>query len=103
MKINIKDLLDIIHVLENRMKEVYPGGVIDIPDDDYYWSIADDKKYNPAEIPIDFDLGQVSFDWDELIKLKEEADKAGRFPISYHLGCIAEIFNVIKKNGSGVW
>ena len=103
MKINIKELIEVIHVLEKRMKEVYPNGVIEIPDDDYYWSITDDTKYDPAETPGNLDLGQVSFDWDELLKLKDEVENTGRVPISYHLGCIAEILNVIKKNGSGVW
>lgn len=103
MKINISELTQIIRILEERMKEVYPDGVIEVKEDDYYWSVPDDKKYNPSESPDDLSLGQVSFDWDDLQKLRTEAESEGQVAISYHLGCLAEVLNVIKKNGSGTW
>ena len=102
MRINLEELFNIIHILEERMKEVYSED-IEIVDEDYYWYIIDSKKYDPTKLPAEFELGQVSFDWDELLKLKKETKDKGRVPISYHLGCLAEIFNVIKKNGIGSW
>ena len=98
MKIKLDDLFEIIQILEHRMREVY-GNEVEIPKDDYYWAMSDEDKYNPYEEPKELTLGQVSFDWDVLMEVKATEKSEDIVLISYHLGCLAEILNVVKKNG----
>ena len=62
--------------------------------EDYYWNIPRNQKYNPYEEPSNLDLGQLSDNWHELQEILE----LEREPIVYHLVWLSEIFRAIGEN-----
>ena len=98
MKIETTDLIDVIDGLKANLLEAFPEG-INVEDEDFYWQINADELYDPTKEPEVNELGQLSDDWDELLKLKKE----GRIPISYDLTRLAVILQIVRKKSIGVW
>ena len=64
---------------------------IPVDKEDYYWMVNLDEKYNPLEDPKELGLGQVSDDWEELLRLLDRDEE----PISYDLYRLAEILSLV--------
>ena len=92
MKINVEDLRSVSNILLDHIKE---NGyeVIEIQED-YYWNIPKQEKYNNFEDPSNLDIGQLSDDWNELQKLLSSQ----KDPLAYHLVWLAAILRVIGEN-----
>lgn len=79
MDIYLDDLPKICELLIQNIKE---KGIDSIKlDADYYWNIPRDQLYNPYQRPVEFDLGQLSEDWNELSKILQSKNE----PLAYHL------------------
>lgn len=98
MKIETADLLRVIDILKSNIVDAFPGGV-EVDAEDFYWEIAEDDLYDPAESPGDLTLGQLSDDWMELLRLKDKKN----IPISYDLRRLAVILQIIRKKSIGIW
>ncbi len=61
--------------------------------DDYYWWITKDECYIPEKEPQHLTLGQLSFDWDELQRLRQDSDD----PIGYHLVWLSTILRAVGE------
>ena len=66
--------------------------------EDFYWQISEDELYDPTQEPRVEELGQLSDDWSELLRLKREEE----IPISYDLNRLATILKIIKKKRVGI-
>lgn len=100
MKIEIDDLLHVINIISENIRENFPDG-IEIENEDYYWEIDDNDLYNPylEENDLDISMGQISFDWESLLRLKDK----NSIPISYDVKRLSVMFRIINKKGYGVW
>lgn len=88
----IKDLELVLSLLILKIKEDNSSEV-EI-DADLYWDIQLDDIYNPYVIPKDMTLGQLSDDWQELLRLLDQ-DLA---PINHDLKRIASILRALSHN-----
>lgn len=98
MIIKTHDLLDIMNILTEKIKENFKEEII-VDDYDFYWEIPHDDVYSYSQEPNKLTLGQLSDDWMELLRLKEKNDH----PISYDLLRLAAILELIKRKSSGKW
>ena len=98
MKIKTTDLLDVIDILRADILEAFPDEIY-IDAEDFYWQISEDELYDPTQEPRVEELGQLSDDWSELLRLKREEE----IPISYDLNRLATILKIIKKKSVGIW
>lgn len=98
MKIEISDLLNVINILKHNIVDSFPDG-ISIDSEDFYWEISEDDLYDPAKKPDDLTIGQLSDDWAELLRLKDQEN----IPISYDLKRLAVILQIIRRKSIGVW
>lgn len=76
-------------ILKNLKKE--HGDSIKI-DNDYYWDINREEKYNPSETPKNLNMGQISFDIENI-----ESGLEDKFFIKNHVAWFANILLVIEK------
>jgi hypothetical protein len=91
MKINLSELeKTIVHILETIKKQ--NGELITI-EKDYYWNIPTVEKYNTYARPQKIDMGQVSFDIEDLNKIQKNADEI--IP-NFHLKKISAILEAIS-------
>lgn len=70
--------------------------VVEIPVD-YYWFIPAPEVYDPYIEPTELTLGQLSFDWTELLAVLE-----GDRPIlGYHLVWLASLLRAVGEQVKG--
>lgn len=70
MSINLDELNRILDKLFAHLKK---NGVNDIElTKDFYWYISENQVYNPYNKPTELTLGQLTDNWNELIKTLEE-------------------------------
>lgn len=95
--IKIDDLENLFDIIINKLRQEY-GDTISL-DNDYYWTIDEEEKYNPYVEPKEKLLGQISFDIEDLERLKNKSN----ILLSYGLIKIAEILKIIRKESIGQW
>lgn len=83
-------LLEIDHLEEMGYEE------IEILDD-YYWNIPQDVRYDPCQKPQNLDLGQLTDDWQELLKVY----RGNREPLAFDLVWISTILRAIGERTLG--
>ena len=98
MKIETSDLLKIIDVLKENLLEKFPAD-IDVDLEDFYWELPEDGLYDPTVEPKELTLGQLSEDWAELLRLKNE----GNIPVSYDLRRLSVILQIVRAKSVGTW
>jgi hypothetical protein len=67
MKIETGELRQVFDALMDHLDRTGQES-IDLPWD-FYWEIARESRYNPYSEPKAISLGQLSDDWDELLKV----------------------------------
>jgi len=90
MKINIEELEKLTLLLLSRLRE--SSGVIIELNNDFYWDIPTDELYNPYEEPKNITLGQLSDDFNEVIRLSKSNDV-----IPYGVKRLSSIFRAISS------
>lgn len=90
MNIHVKDLLQVMNVLQNALKRF---DSINLGEKDYYWDVAPSDLYNIDNKPTDFYLQQLSFDWDNLLRLK----KKNASPVSNDLKLLGAILRAVEE------
>ena len=91
MNIRIRDLLQVMNILQSALKRF---DSIDLGDKDYYWDIFEEELYNPYQEPTELSLGQLSFDWEGLLRLK----KKDASPVSHDLKLLGAILRAIEDS-----
>lgn len=61
MRVTTDELRRAAHALLNHLEES-GHSVVEI-DDDYYWSVAPEQRYDAYKQPDDLSIGQLSDDW----------------------------------------
>jgi len=97
MKIDLKEMLEIIDVIKNEIVETMPNE-IEI-EDDYFWIINENDIFDYNTDPLVNEMGQISDEWMQLRRLLEP----GSVPISNDLARLSSIFMFIRKNSAGIW
>lgn len=69
MKIQAVELERVIKKIFNQLKDLNISEIN--VDEDFYWNIDKEERYNPYQKPARLDLGQVEGDWNELKKINE--------------------------------
>lgn len=67
MEVSTKDLRRVTQALLQHLEET--GQTTFEIDDDYYWEIPAEKRYQPYEKPTELQLGQLSDDWTEVTRM----------------------------------
>ena len=68
MEIKLTDLNTTINELNKReIKSIHI-------ENEYYWNIPSEDLYNPYKNPANLNLGQLSDDWNDLLKVASGAD-----------------------------
>ncbi len=91
MNIRTKDLLQVMNILQNALKRF---DSINLGDRDYYWDVAPNDLYNVDNKPTNFYLQQLSFDWEDLLRLK----KKDASPVSHDLKLLGAILRAIEDS-----
>jgi hypothetical protein len=88
----LRDLCDLLiqHIIDNGDKSVNLKV-------DYYWHIPTSQMYDPYKKPTELNLGQLSFDWNQLIKIYQSQKE----PIGYNLVWLAAILRAVGENITG--
>lgn len=95
MKIYIAELEKIVGLLFEHIKADEHEWV-EITDD-FYWDIPGEKRYDPYNEPQDYNLGQLTDNWNELSNILH-----GRIePINYALVWLAAILRKIGEDLPG--
>ena len=91
MKVTISELRSIS---ENLFVHLEKMGLdtIDI-ENDFYWVISEEKRYNAYNEPKEFTLGQLTDDWSELKQILQGENE----PIAYALAWLSSILRVIGE------
>lgn len=71
MKIKISELIKTTEILIEHLNE-FSSKEVEISDD-YYWFVPKAERYNVYKKPEDLTVGQLSFDWEELSKIRKGA------------------------------
>ena len=99
MNISTTDLINIIDILKDKIISEF-GSEIVIDKEDFYWELLTDDIYDPYNEPSgELVLGQLSDDWEELLRLKNKK----QCPLSYDLVRLSVILNIIRKRSIGKW
>ena len=69
MRVKLETLEKVVHVIFEHMRDLEVEEVE--LDNDYYWNIPFEKKYDRYDSPTDLDLGQLSEDWQDIINVVE--------------------------------
>ena len=69
MRVKLETLEKVAHLIFEHMRDLEVEEV-EI-DNDYYWNIPFEQKYDRYEPPTDLDLGQLSEDWRDIINVAE--------------------------------
>jgi hypothetical protein len=91
MNIRIKDLLQVMNILQNAVKRF---DSINLGDKDYYWDLFEEELYNPYQKPTELSLGQLSFDWENLLRLKRKDET----PVSNDLKLLGAILRATEDS-----
>lgn len=59
--------------------------------DDFYWSIDSDEKYNPYKKPEDITLGQLYDDWEEIQKIASGTSDPNIYSIVWYASLLKYI------------
>jgi hypothetical protein len=63
-------------------------------ENDFYWDISEEQRYYVYDQPTDFVMGQLSDDWEELLKVLETQDDTS---LTYNLVWLASILRAIGE------
>ena len=92
MEIKLSDLQKITNAIFKELEE-YGVKKIEI-DQDYYWYITKEERYEPRDKPSDPQLGQLTFDWEDLGNILSDKELV----MSYSLKNLSSIFRAIADN-----
>ncbi len=98
MKISIEDLESLFQKLKAELI-IHFGNEVEIKAEDFYWEVDESEMYNPSQKPTDLSLGQLSDDWNDLLRLKDDDE----IPISWDLRRLAAILQAIQANSANKW
>jgi uncharacterized membrane protein YccC len=62
-------------------------------DQDYFWSIPPQERYNVYQEPMELTIGQLSESWQHLDELLADESKA----LSYHLAWLADVLRAVGE------
>jgi hypothetical protein len=65
--------------------------------EDFYWNISKEERYNPYADPKDLDLGQLSDDWAEVAKIASGDNE----PVGYALVWLSSIYKILGEKIMG--
>ena len=87
-----------ITILENAAKDIFESikekGIERIEiEEDFYWNIDSNERYDPYNDPKELDLGQLSNDWLEISKISSKEKE----PIPYALVWLAALYKIIGE------
>ncbi len=92
MKISTDDIRSIVEALCLHLDET-GRSVIDV-DEDYYWSVPDNEVFDVAKDPVELDVGQLTSDWDDLEKIKDNSMP----PVGYGFVWLSSVLRAIGKD-----
>ncbi len=75
MDIELEKLKVITNQLLDHLRDDLKIEKIDL-DEDYYWNVPTSDLYDPRSKPSELDLGQLSDDWEFLLKTLDDKDQA---------------------------
>jgi hypothetical protein len=91
MEIDIKTLETATQYIFQHIKD---KGIKSIEiEEDFYWNINSQEKYDSYNEPKDLDLGQLSDDWLEIKKIAFREKQ----PISYSLVWLAALYKILGE------
>jgi hypothetical protein len=95
MEVDIGSLQRMCNLLLDHLKN---GGqtTLDI-DSDFYWNIPGDSLYDQYSPPTRLDVGQLSADWEELVRI-ETGDSP---PIGYALVWLSTMLRALGEKAVG--
>jgi hypothetical protein len=85
MKVRVDELRQLTEILFTHL-EAEGRQEFDI-DDDYYWVIPSEQRYNPLEAPKELTLGQLTDEWEWLSQVRQGQSE----PIAYHLVWLSSV------------
>lgn len=89
MRVKVADLRLAANALFDHLEK---AGHVDLEvDEDYYWSIPDEKLYSVHEEPVDFTVGQLSDDLAEL----EKITSGQKAPLAYALVWLSSVLRFV--------
>jgi hypothetical protein len=91
MQVKISDLRALIEQLLSHLEE--NGHSCVELSGDYYWDIPREYRYDPHKEPKDLNLGQLTDDWTELLKISEGKSE----PLGYALVWLSSILRVVGE------
>jgi hypothetical protein len=91
MKVLVSDLRHIANALFDQL-EAAGQHEFNI-EDDYYWTISAEQRYDPTKAPTDFELEQLTDNWRWLNRIQTRAAE----PIAYHLVWLAAFLRWIGE------
>ncbi len=94
MKIKVNELLEIMNVLQ---QELQGFDEIDTGDMDYYWTMDSKDLYNPYKTPTPESMGELSFDWENLSRLRGNSEEEGG-PTTHDLKSLGAILRSISDS-----
>ena len=91
MKLEVTDLRKMFEMLAEHLEETGQASV-EIPWD-FYWEVSREERYDPYSEPKQFGLGQLSDDWNELLKIRD-----GEMPsVGYALVWLSSILRSVGE------
>ncbi|MGI4760325.1 MAG: hypothetical protein ACRYF0_06445 [Janthinobacterium lividum] len=91
MKITKKSLVKILEIL---LSKVFINSYNEIEMlEDFYWNIPDLDLYNIKDDPKELTLGQLSDDWQELVKILEKENA----PTKYDLAKLSSVLRYLSS------
>jgi hypothetical protein len=76
MKINTTELRQAFEIFMSHLDECGQSNIQ--IEEDYYWNIPWDSRYDPLEKPTDLTMGQLTDDWNEVQRIaRGERDAIG--------------------------
>lgn len=93
MDINVPDLIKVIDVLKGSLQGF---DSINIGEKDYYWDVASSDLYDVDNKPTNFYLQQLSFDWENLLRLKNKNEG----PITNDLKILGAVLRAIEDSNT---
>lgn len=98
MEIKTSELLNIVQQLSKNIELNFPE-TIEVDKEDFYWEIPEENLYDPTSEPSNLTLGQLSDDWEMLMRLNTPEST----PLSHDLKRLSSILQIIYKRSHGAW
>jgi hypothetical protein len=95
MRITTEELRKATHSLLSHL-EKSGHTTVDV-DQDFYWSIAPEQRYDPYTEPKELSMGQLTDDWEEVLAVTR-GDKA---PVGYALVWLSSILRAVGEKHVG--